>query len=151
MPQSLSAVHVHLVFSTKERRPRLRDAEIRRELHTYLGGVSRELGCPPFQVGVVADHVHVLARLGRTTTQADWVKELKRSSSLWIKEKTPSLAAFQWQAGYSCFSVSHSNLAQVMDYVVHQEEHHRTLNFDDELRALLRKHEIEFDEKYLWD
>jgi len=151
MSQSLSAVHVHLVFSTKERRAFLRHEGMRREMHTYLGGVSRELECPPVQVGGVADHVHVLARLGRTMTQSDWVKELKRASSLWIKQKGAAYAGFQWQAGYACFGVSQSNVAEVAEYVANQESKHGAMSFEVELRALLRKHEIEFDERYLWD
>ncbi len=151
MPQSLSAVYIHLVFSTKERRPFLRDQTKRAELHSYLGAVSKELDCPPIRVGGVEDHVHVLARFGRTITQADWVKELKRVSSIWMKEQGPPYADFQWQGGYADFSVSRSNQRQVVDYIDAQEQHHRKMTFQDELRELLRRHEIEFDERYLWD
>jgi len=135
MPQSLSAVFIHLVFSTKERRPYLRDTETREALHAYLGGISKTL-------------VHLLARLGRTMTQAEWVKELKRVSSLWLKEKGESI---QWQGGYAAFSVSQSNLDRVRRYIEDQPAHHRKLSFQDELRALLRKHDVEFDERYVWD
>jgi putative transposase len=89
MPQSLSVVYLHLVFSTKDRRPFLRDPIIRGEMHAWLGSASGQLGCPSVLVGGVEDHVHVLARLGRTISQADWVKELKRTSSIWIKERDP--------------------------------------------------------------
>src|SRR5713101_6752728 len=102
MPQSLSAVFIHLVFSTKERRPFLRDRAIRESLHAYLGGISKTLDCPPIIVGGIEDHVHLLARFGRTITQAEWVKELKRVSNLWLKE-TFHLSAFEWQAGYADF------------------------------------------------
>ena len=108
MPQSLSAVYIHLVFSTKDRRPLLRDA-----LHSYLGGVSKQLDCPPILVGGVEDHVHLLARFGRTITQAEWVKELKRVSNLWLKERGRDYADFEWQGGYADFSVSQSNLEQL--------------------------------------
>ena len=151
MPQSLSAVYVHLVFSTKERRPFLRDNAVRDNAHAYLGGISKQLECPPIRIGGVEDHVRILARLGRTITQADWVKELKRASNLWLKEKGREWTDFQWQAGYACFSVSQSNLTQVIDYITRQEEHHHKATFQDELRALLHKHEIEFDERYVWD
>jgi REP element-mobilizing transposase RayT len=87
MPQSLSAVYIHLVFSTKDRRPFLRDKPTRDALHSYLGGVSKQLDCPPIQIGGVEDHIHLLARFGRTITQAEWVKELKRVSNLWLKER----------------------------------------------------------------
>ena len=86
MPQSLSAVYIHLVFSTKDRRPFLRDKSVRTALHAYLGGVSKSLDCPSLLVGGVEDHVHLLCRFGRTITQADWVKELKRVSNGWLKE-----------------------------------------------------------------
>jgi len=152
MPQSLSAVYIHLVFSTKERRAFLQDEKVRNALHAYLGGISKQLECPPLRIGGVEDHVHILARLGRTITQAEWVKELKRVSSLWLKEQQGrEYADFQWQGGYAGFSVSQSNLARVTEYIARQEEHHRKVTFQDELRALLRKHEIEFDERYVWD
>lgn len=151
MPQSLSAVYIHLVFSTKDRRPFLRDKPTRDALHAYLGGISKQLDCAPIQIGGVEDHVHVLARFGRTITQAEWVKELKRVSNLWLKERGRDFADFEWQGGYAAFSVSQSNLEQVKQYIATQEEHHRKIGFQDELRALLRKHEVEWDEKYVWD
>jgi REP element-mobilizing transposase RayT len=99
MPQSLSAVYIHLVFSTKDRRPLLRDKPTRDALHSYLGGVSKQLDCPPILVGGVEDHVHLLARFGRTITQAEWVKELKRVSNIWLKERGRDYADFEWQGG----------------------------------------------------
>ena len=151
MPQSLSAVYLHLVFSTKDRRPFLRDKTVRDALHAYMGGVSKTLDCPPLIVGGVEDHVHLLCRFGRTITQAEWVKELKRVSNGWLKEHGRAYADFEWQGGYADFSVSQSNLEQVKQYIASQEEHHRKTTFQDELRTLLRKHEIEFDERYVWD
>jgi REP element-mobilizing transposase RayT len=151
MPQSLSAVYIHLVFSTKERRAFLRDKSVRDALHAYLGGITKQLECPPIRIGGVEDHVHVLARFGRTITQAEWVKELKRVSNLWLKDQGREWADFQRRGGYAGFSVSPSNLEQVKEYIGRQEEHHRDRTFQDELRALLRKHNIEFDERYVWD
>ena len=150
MPQSLSAVYIHLVFSTKDRRPLLRDKAGREARHSYLGGVSKQLDCPPIQVGGVEDHIHLLARFGRTITQAEWVKELKRVSNLWLKERDREFGDFEWQGGYADFSVSQSNLEQVKQYIARQEEHHDKMVFQDELRALLRKHEITWDERYIW-
>jgi REP element-mobilizing transposase RayT len=151
MPQSLSSVYLHLVFSTKDRRPFLRDPAIRDEMHSFLGGISKKLECPPILVGGVEDHVHLLARHGRTIPQADWVKELKRASSLWVKERDAKLSDFAWQAGYGVFSVSASNVGAVTDYIAQQEEHHRKSTFKDEFRAMLRKNKIEWDERYVWD
>jgi REP element-mobilizing transposase RayT len=112
MPQSLSAVYIHLVFSTKERRPFLRDETVRGSLYSYLGGISKQLECAPIITSGMEDHVHLLARFGRTITQAEWVKELKRVSNLWLKEQH-SIRDFEWQGGYADFSVSASNLEQV--------------------------------------
>ncbi len=150
MPQSLSAVYIHLVFSTKQRGPFLRDEALRKQLHSFLGGTSKTLECPPIIVGGVEDHIHLLARFGRTITQAEWVKELKRVSNLWLK-KQGDFQNFEWQGGYADFSVSQSNLDQVKRYIANQEEHHRKLNFQDEVRGLLTKHNMNWDERYIWD
>ena len=151
MPQSLSVVYVHLVFSTKDRRPYLRDTRLRESLHAYLGEISKRLGCPPILVGGAEDHVHVLARLSRTITQAEWVKELKRASTGWLQAQSRDGQDFQWQGGYAAFSVSQPNVEQVIQYIANQEEHHRRMSFQDELLALLRKHKVAWDERYLWD
>lgn len=119
-------------------------------MHSYLGGISKQLGCAPIVTGGIDDHVHLLARMSRTVTQAEWVKELKRVSNLWIKKRF-SIRDFEWQGGYADFSVSASNLDQVKKYIEHQAAHHRKFGFQDELRSLLRKHHVEWDEKYLWD
>jgi len=147
MPQSLSAVYIHLVFSTKERRPFLRDASLRESLHGYLGSVSKQLECPPLIVGGVEDHVHLLCRFARTITQSEWVKELERVSNQWLKEQRGDLSDFQWQGGYADFGVSQSNLEKVTHYVINQAEHHKRMTFQEELRALLRKHSLEWDER----
>lgn len=151
MPQSLSVVYIHLVFSTKERRPVFRDPALRESLHAYLGGISKQLDCPPIQVGGVEDHVHLLCRFARTITQAEWVKELKRVSNGWVKEQGGDYADFEWQGGYADFSVSQSSLEQVKQYIAGQEAHHRKMGFQDEVRELLRRHQQEWDERYVWD
>jgi putative transposase len=150
MPQSLSAVYIHLIFSTKDRCPYLRDHGLQAALHAYLGGVSKQLDCPPIRVGGVEDHVHLLARFGRTITQGEWVKELKRVSNSWLNTEG-RLSGFQWQAGYADFSVSASNLERVKRYIENQTEHHRRMGFQDEVRKLLKRHSMEWDERYVWD
>ena len=147
MPQSLLAVYLHFVFSTKDRHPFLTDLILRSEMHSMLGGISNQHGCIPILIGGVEDHVHILARLSRTTTQSDWVKELKRASSIWIKERELGMRDFSWQSGYGVFSVSVSNLDSVRDYIARQEGHHRKTTFQDELRSFYRKHRVEFDER----
>ncbi len=151
MPQSLSCVRIHLVFSTKNRHPFLRDAALRTEMHAYLGGVSGQLDCPPIIVGGPDDHVHLLCRLSRTISQADWVKELKRVSSVWVKQRAPALVEFAWQGGYGAFSVSASATDRTRDYIARQAEHHKQQTFQDEYRAFLTKHGLEWDERYVWD
>ena len=151
MPQSLAKILVHTVFSTKERRPFLRDRNLREELHRYLGGILTQHDCQPIIVGGVEDHVHILGTLARTCDAATMVKELKRGSSLWLKTKGDDLQDFAWQNGYGIFSIGFSQIGAVRDYIAGQEVHHRKVTFQDELRALLRRYEIEFDERYVWD
>jgi len=149
MPQSLSNVLVHVVFSTKERRPFLTDPAKRDAMHRFLAGVSERLECQVIRVGGTEDHVHLLGRQARTIALADWVKELKRSSSLWAKGH--ELERFQWQAGYGGFSVSQSQSEEVERYIARQPEHHRKFDFQQEFRKLLELHSIEWDERYVWD
>ena len=151
MPQSLANILVHTVFSTKGRRPFLREKPLREELHRYLGGILTNLECQPVIVGGVEDHVHLLCALSRTCNAAEMVKEVKRGSSLWLKTKSPALSDFGWQNGYGIFSIGFSQIESVRDYIAGQEEHHRKVSFQDEFRKLLRRYEIEFDERYVWD
>jgi REP element-mobilizing transposase RayT len=151
MSQSLSAVYIHAVFSTKNRRRFLRDPAIRAEMHAYLGGISKRLNCPPIIIGGTDDHIHQLFRLGRTIAQAQWIKEIKRVSNIWIQQREPLLRSFSWQAGYGMFSVNPSDLDSVRNYIATQEEHHRKISFQDEFRMMLKEHGLEWDERYVWD
>jgi putative transposase len=151
MPQSLANVLVHVVFSTKERRASLQNADLRDEMHRYLAGVSAHLDCPAVIVGGAIDHVHLLANQSRTIALAEWVKELKRASAIWAKKKSPQWNLFQWQAGYGAFSVSQSQKDRVQGYIQTQEEHHRQISFQDEFRQMLKRHGVAFDEQYVWD
>ena len=149
MPQSLSNVLIHIVFSTKERRPLLQDTAKRDAMQRYLAGISVRLDCPIIGVGRTRDHVHLLGRQARTITLADWVKELKRASSLWAKSQ--ELATFQWQAGYGGFSVSQSQSAEVERYLARQPDHHQKFDFEQEFRKLLKLHGLEWDGRYVRD
>ncbi|MDX2081148.1 MAG: IS200/IS605 family transposase [Terrimicrobiaceae bacterium] len=151
MAQSLSSVFLHIVFSTKDRFPFLGDVAVQSKVHSYLAGIARERGCPPVLVGGVADHVHLLVQMGRTVSQAELVKELKRSSTVWVRQQFPELAKFSWQAGYGVFSVSVSNLESVRAYIARQEGHHARVGFQEEFRSFLKKHRLEFDERFVWD
>ncbi len=151
MPQSLAKILVHAVFSTKDRRPFLHDKSLREELSRYIGGILTNLECQPIIVGGVEDHVHLLCALSRMCDAAGMVKEVKRGSSVWLKTKSLDLTEFEWQRGYGIFSIGFSQIESVRDYIAGQEEHHRKVSFQDEFRQLLRRYEIEFEERYVWD
>ncbi len=150
MPQSLSRILVHLVFSTKNRERFLTPA-VQTELHPYLAGVLKAIDCPSLQVGGVEDHVHLFFGLSRTRTIADIVETVKTSSSKWIKTKGTAFAGFHWQSGYGAFSVSQSDADAVVAYVVNQAKHHQKMSFQDEYRRLLERYKVQFDERYVWD
>ena len=151
MPQSLAKIILHTVFSTKDRRPFLRDKPLREELHRYIGGILTNLDCQPLIIGGVEDHVHILSTLSRTCEVAEMVKEVKRGSSLWLKTKSPDLRDFAWQNGYGVFSIGYSQVEEVQKYIAGQEEHHRKISFQDEFRKFLERYEVKFDERYVWD
>jgi REP element-mobilizing transposase RayT len=150
MPQSLSFVIVHVIFSTKDRRPFL-DAKTHGPTHAYLATVARNLGCECYRAGGTEDHVHLAIRLSRTVTVAKLVQELKTASSLWVKTKSPNLDGFSWQRGYGCFSVGPTDLDACTDYIDRQQKHHEKRTFQEEFRALLNKYRVEYDEAYVWD
>ena len=150
MPQSLSRILVHIVFSTKQRQPYLKP-DVRNEVCRYMAGILKEHQSPAIEIGGVEDHIHLLCRMSRTITQADLVKELKRVSSLWIKQRDPGSSEFAWQGGYGAFSVSPSALDRTTNYIANQEQHHQKRTVQDEYRALLRKHGMEWDERYVWE
>jgi putative transposase len=150
MPQSLSNVIIHIIFSTKDREPWL-DRDVRPRMHAYVATICRDLNAEAFLVDGVADHLHVVTTLPRTMSQADLVESIKKTSSKWIKALDPKYRGFYWQRGYGAFSVSPSHLEAVLKYVESQEEHHRTRSFQEEYRDFLGKHGVEFDERYVWD
>lgn len=150
MPQSLSYLLTHIVFSTKDRAPVL-EATVRPGLHAYLATVARNADCECFRAGGVADHVHLAVRLSRTATMASRVEELKTSSSKWLKTQSVLLTGFAWQRGYGAFSVGPSDLNALLRYIDTQEEHHKTRTFQDEYRAFLKKYGVVRDERYMWD
>jgi putative transposase len=151
MPQSLAQIYLHVVFSTKNRRPFLNNPVLRAETHAYLGGVCQNLDSPSLIVGGAVDHVHILCRLSRKIAIADLLQTLKRDSSKWIKQKNSCLLDFHWQSGYGAFSISPADVPKLRKYIGNQEEHHRRESFQDEFHRLLKKYRIEFDERYLWD
>ncbi|MDF1739774.1 MAG: IS200/IS605 family transposase [Verrucomicrobiales bacterium] len=151
MPQSLSRILIHTIFSTKNRENSFTDSAFRSEMHAYVGGVAKTLACFPIQIGGTADHIHILSTLDRSICVADFVKETKRVSTDWIQKQNRGLAQFHWQAGYGVFSVSESNCEVVTKYIQNQEEHHRKTTFQDEYRIFCEKHAVKVDERYVWD
>lgn len=150
MPQSLARLHVHLVFSTKNREPLITDA-VRDSLHAYMATVLQNLGCVPVLINSVEDHIHLLFDLGRTIAVSQAVEDVKKASSKWIKTQGPAFSGFAWQSGYGAFAVSESNVETVREYIAHQPEHHRKKSFQEEYRQFLERHRIAFDERYVWD
>jgi len=151
MSQSLSQIYLHVVFSTHKRRPFLQKLAARQAMHKGLAKISNDLNSPCIEAGGVEDHIHLLCRLSKTLSASEFIKELKRGTSAWIKEQFPDLHEFYWQNGYGAFSISPSHVDPLQNYIQHQEEHHRKESFQDELRRLFRKYAIEFDERYVWD
>lgn len=150
MPQSLDAVLLHLVFSTKERYPFLSEP-LRGDIHAYLAQTGRSLGSQFVKVGGVEDHVHIAIHLQRTITIADLVKHLKTESSKVVKKHEAGNPQFAWQRGYGVFSVSPSHQAPLEKYIENQVAHHKGIDFQEEFRGLLRKHGLKWDEAYVWD
>jgi putative transposase len=150
MPQSLSAMYAHLVFSTKHRVPGIQPDWSPR-LYEYLGGILARRRGALLAAGGMPDHVHLLASIGREWSLADLLRDLKAGSSKWIHETLPGQRAFEWQSGYAAFSVSPSNLDAVKRYIADQPTHHQARTFQDELRALLERHGLTWDERYVWD
>jgi REP element-mobilizing transposase RayT len=136
---------MHVVFSTKERRPWI-TSDIQDRLWPYLGGIARENKMKALKVGGVEDHVHILLSLPSTLDIAKAVQLLKGNSSKWIHETFPKLKTFEWQEGYGAFSISVSGIEDTIKYIENQAEHHRKQSFKDELKAFLKKHELEHEE-----
>lgn len=141
---------MHIIFSTKDRYLFLQN-DCREELHAYTATIFQRMESPAIVINSVADHMHVLCRLSKNRALCDVIQEVKCSTSKWLKTKGSILSKFGWQNGYGGFSVSPSKASSVRRYIDEQEEHHRTVTFQDEFRSFLTKYEIEFDERYVWD
>ena len=136
MPQSLSSILIHLVFSTKHREPFI-TSEIEPQLHAYLAAVFREYKSPAISINGTENHVHTLFALSRTLAVSDLIEEIKKRSSKWIKTKGPEYRSFRWQAGYGAFSIGQSNVPALKKYIAEQKEHHRHKSFEEEYQTFL--------------
>ena len=148
MPSTHSSLHIHVVFSTKERLPFIH-SEWKPDLHAFLGGCLKRLDAFPQEIGGVGDHVHLLIGTKPVHAIADLVREAKRVSSEWVRE-TQRVQKFAWQEGYGAFSVSQSAVPSARKYIQEQEKHHRRRTFQEEYLEFLEKNGIEYDERYLW-
>lgn len=151
MPQSLARVYLHVVFSTKGRRPWLKDAGLRSELYPYMATVLRDVvESPAVLINGVEDHVHSLITLSRNFAIKDVLQQMKTETSKWIKKHSTNLRNFAWQSGYGVFSVSESVVPKVKAYIANQEAHHAKMSYQDEFRQICKRHGVEIDERYVW-
>jgi putative transposase len=150
MPQSLAKLLVHPIYSTKNREPVLRD-DVRDELHRYSAGILKELESPAILINSVEDHVHIFYAHSKNYSPNKIVEEVKKGSSKWIKTKGQAYAGFHWQNGYGVFSVSQSGVEEVVKYIEGQKEHHRRRTFQEEYREFLKRYQVPYDERYVWD
>ena len=150
MANTFTSLHYHVVFSTKHREPWIRQ-DIEQRVWAYLGGIARDNDLKPVRFGGIENHVHLLLGIPPTIAVSKAVQLLKGGSSKWMKENFPEAAAFGWQDGYAAFTVSKSQLPEVETYIAGQREHHRVKSFEEEYRAFLDRHEIAYDERYLFE
>lgn len=150
MGQSLSRNYLHVIFSTKHRRPLIKEP-IDAELHGYVGGICNNLECTPIKIGGYIDHIHILCLLSKKLALMKLVEEVKSHSSKWMKTKGVGLKDFYWQNGYGAFSVNPSQLNIVSEYIENQKEHHDKKTFQQEYRSFLKKYDVRYDERYVWD
>ncbi|HWN93389.1 MAG TPA: IS200/IS605 family transposase [Methylomirabilota bacterium] len=150
MANTFTSLHYHVVFSTKNRESWIQQ-DIEQRVWSYLGGIARENDMKPLMIGGVENHIHLLLGMPPTVTVSKAVQLIKGGSSIWMKETLPGLERFGWQDGYAAFTVSKSLVPDVDAYIRSQREHHRIKTFEEEYRAFLVKHEIPFEERYLFD
>jgi putative transposase len=150
MPQSLSSILIHLIFSTKSRE-RVLTPEIDEELYPYLASIFKALKSPALIINGTSDHLHSLFALSRVVTIADVVEEVKTESSKWLKTKGREFRNFHWQSGYGAFSIGQSQVPAIKRYIGRQKEHHQRVTFQDEYRKFLKAYEVKYDERYVWD
>jgi putative transposase len=148
MASTFTNLLYHIVFSTKDRAPSIHEG-LRERLYAYVGGIIRGERGALLEIGGVPDHIHLLAKLKSDISIAELVRLVKSNSSKWVNESINPTTRFEWQTGYGAFSVSESHAKTVRKYIANQESHHAKISFRDELTALLEKHGIEYDERYL--
>lgn len=150
MGQSLVKNYIHIIFSTKHRQ-KLIHPPVEEELHAYLAAICKNLECHPIKVGGYTDHIHILCRLSTKIALMKLILDVKAHSSKWIKTKGDEYKNFYWQDGYGAFSVNPNGIDTVARYIANQHAHHSKKSFQNEFRGMLKKHNVDYDEKYIWD
>jgi putative transposase len=150
MPQSLSNLLIHIIFSTKERKLFI-DKEIKSDLYAYISGIAKIHDSHIHEIGGVEDHIHILLVLPRTVPLSKLIEEIKKSSSKWCKTRGIRYKEFAWQKGYAAFSIGQSNIEALRQYIQNQEKHHEKISSKDEYRNFLIKYNVLYDERYMWD
>jgi REP element-mobilizing transposase RayT len=151
MEQSVSQIYMHLVFSTKNRVPFFKNSDIREQLYSYIAKIIYENDSYPICIGGYEDHIHIFFNLSKNVCFKDIIGEIKRSTSKWIKTKGDEYTNFYWQAGYGGFSVGQQQKQKTINYINKQNEHHKKVSFQEELRMFMTKNNMEIDERYFWD
>ena len=150
MPSTFTNLLYHITFSTKQRVPLITN-DFQEELYKYIGGIIRAEGGTQLEIGGIADHVHLLVKFKPSVTVSEMLNRIKANSSKWVNENNKSKQRFSWQEGYGAFSVSESQVSVVREYIQNQEVHHRKQTFQEEFIAILERHGVEYDPRYLWD
>ena len=150
MGQALVKNYLHIIFSTKNRTPYIQPS-MSNDVYQYLGGICKNLECQPIKIGGYRDHIHILSMLSKNIALTELIGKLKSNSSKWIKTIDNCNANFCWQNGYGTFSVTPSEIDKVIEYISRQEEHHHHKTFQEEYREFLKRYEVEYDERYVWD
>ena len=150
MPSTHHGILIHIIFSTKNRLPMI-DESWQDELFAYIGGTVHDHKASILCSGGIEDHVHLLAKIHPSFSISETVQLLKSNSSRWVNQQGKTESRFEWQRGYGAFSVSQSQAPRVKSYIQSQREHHRRQSFRDEYLEMLKRHEIEFDERYVFD
>jgi putative transposase len=149
MANTFTSLHYHIVFSTKNREPWICQA-CEERVWSFLAGIAKQNGLVPMQIGGMENHIHVLVGAPSTAAPCKIAQQIKGGSSAWIHDTFPEWRGFGWQDGYGVFSVSRSNVGAVAAYIRQQRAHHQKKTFEEEYLTLLRKHGIDYDERYVW-
>ena len=150
MANTYTSLHYHAIFSTKNREPWI-GREIEERVWSFLGGIARENQMKALGIGGIENHVHLLLGVPASLALSKGIQLLKGGSSGWIKETFPGMRGFGWQDGYAAFTVSQSNILEVQEYIRSQREHHRVKTFEEEYRAFLERHQVRYEEAYVFD